>query len=96
MDITDLNSYTGGFIGLISSAGPVAKTVVFVLLFFSVVSWTIFLYKWRQLSSVESDGDKFIRLARDSDSFKSLPPSMPTIRTAPSTSSWLTPTRRSP
>ena len=72
MDITDLNSYTGGFIGLISSAGPVAKVVVFVLLFFSVVSWTIFLYKWKQLSSVENDGDKFIRLARDSDSFKRL------------------------
>jgi biopolymer transport protein TolQ len=72
MDITDLNAYAGGLIGLISSAGPVAKVVVFILLFFSIFSWTIFLFKWRQLSAVEGDGDKFLKVARDSDSFKRL------------------------
>ena len=72
MDITDLNAYSGGLIGLISSAGPVAKVVVFILLFFSVFSWTIFLYKWRQLGTVDNDGDKFLKVARDSDSFKKL------------------------
>jgi biopolymer transport protein TolQ len=72
MDITDLNSYSGGLIGLISSAGPVAKAVVLILLFFSVLSWTIFLYKWKQLSTVEKDGEKFLKVARDSDSFKRL------------------------
>jgi biopolymer transport protein TolQ len=72
MDIIDLNAYTGGLLGLISSAGPVAKVVVFVLLFFSIVSWTIFLFKWRQLSTVENDGDKFLKVAKDSDSFKRL------------------------
>jgi biopolymer transport protein TolQ len=72
MNVTDLNAYSGGIIGLISSSGPVAKAVVLVLLFFSVVSWTIFLYKWKQLSAVENDGDKFLRVARDSDSFKRL------------------------
>jgi biopolymer transport protein TolQ len=72
MDIIDFNALSGGALGLIFSAGPVAKIVVVVLLFFSVWSWTIFLYKWRQLGTVQSDGDKFLRVARDSDSFKKL------------------------
>ena len=72
MDIIDFNALSGGVLSLIFSAGPVAKVVVVVLLFFSVWSWTIFLYKWHQLGSVQSDGDKFLRVARDSDSFKKL------------------------
>ncbi|MGD0658126.1 MAG: MotA/TolQ/ExbB proton channel family protein [Syntrophorhabdales bacterium] len=72
MDIIDFNALSGGALSLIFSAGPVAKVVVVVLLFFSVWSWTIFLYKWHQLGSVQSDGDKFLRVARDSDSFKKL------------------------
>jgi biopolymer transport protein TolQ len=72
MNITDLNAYSGGIMGLISSSGPVAKVVVLILLFFSVLSWTIFLYKWKQLSGIENDGDKFLKVARDSDSFKRL------------------------
>ena len=72
MSLADLNAYAGGLVGLVLSAGPVAKAVVLVLLFFSVVSWTIFLYKWRQLSSVESDGGKFLKVVSDSDSFKRL------------------------
>ncbi len=72
MDIIDFNALSGGVLGLIYSAGPVAKVVVLVLLFFSVFSWTIFFYKWRQLGSVESDGNKFLRVARDSESFRKL------------------------
>ncbi len=68
----DLNVFTGGIIGLIVSSGPVAKAVVVILLFFSVVSWTIILYKWRQLGSVERDGRKFLKIAKDVESFKRL------------------------
>lgn len=72
MGAVDLNVYSGGILGLIYSSGPVAKAVVFVLLFFSIVSWTIILFKWRQLSRVERDGLKFLRIARDAESFKRL------------------------
>jgi biopolymer transport protein TolQ len=72
MEIADLNVYSGGLIGLIMSAGPVARVVVLILLFFSVVSWTIILYKWRQLSVVEHEGIKFLKIAKDSESFKRL------------------------
>jgi len=72
MGVADLNVYSGGLTGLVLSAGPVARAVVLILLFFSVVSWTIIFVKWRQLSVAERDGIKFLRLAKDSDSFKRL------------------------
>jgi len=72
MDIIDFNALSGGMIGLIFSAGPMAKVVVVILLFFSVISWTIFLYKWHQLGSVQSDGERFLRVAKDSESFRKL------------------------
>ena len=61
MGIADLNVYSGGLTGLILSAGPVARAVVVILLFFSVVSWTIILYKWAELSVAESEGMKFLK-----------------------------------
>jgi len=72
MGIADINVYTGGLTGLVLSAGPVAKAVVLILLFFSIVSWTIIFFKWRQLSVAEREGMKFLQVAKDSDSFKRL------------------------
>ncbi len=44
---------------LILKAGPVVKFVLFILLFFSVVSWAIIIYKLRLLSKVEKESDEF-------------------------------------
>ena len=43
MGICRSNAYSGGILGLIFSAGPVAKLVILILLVFSVISWTIIL-----------------------------------------------------
>jgi biopolymer transport protein TolQ len=72
MEIADINVYSGGLIGLILSAGPVARGVVILLLFFSVVSWTIIFYKWRQFSVAEHEGMKFLKIVKDTESFKRL------------------------
>jgi biopolymer transport protein TolQ len=72
MGIADLNIYSGGLLGLITSSGPVAKAVVFILLAFSVVSWTIIFIKWAQFRRVDKDASKFLRIAKDSESFKRL------------------------
>ena len=48
-------------ITLIFKAGLVVKFVLFVLLFFSVVSWAIIFYKFRLLSKVEKESDEFQR-----------------------------------
>jgi biopolymer transport protein TolQ len=72
MGISSINAYSGGILGMIYSAGPMAKLVIFILLIFSVISWTIILFKWRQLNAAERDGAKFLRIAKDADSFKRL------------------------
>ncbi len=46
---------------LIFKAGPVVKFVLLVLLFFSIVSWAIIIYKARMLSKVEKQSDAFQR-----------------------------------
>jgi len=72
MGLADLNVYSGGLLGLLSSSGPVAKAVVLILLCFSLVSWAIIFYKWRQFSRIEHDGNRFLKIIKDSDSFKKL------------------------
>jgi biopolymer transport protein TolQ len=70
--IESANLYTGGVLGLIYAAGPVAKTVLFILFVFSIVSWAIMFAKWRQYSKTDGEGDRFFRVMKDSDSFKTL------------------------
>jgi biopolymer transport protein TolQ len=64
--------YTGGVLGLVYSAGPVAKAVVIILLIFSIVSWAIILVKWKQYGKTEREGRRFIGHVREADSFKKL------------------------
>jgi biopolymer transport protein TolQ len=72
MDVSSINNFTGGVLGLIYSAGTMAKIVLSILFLFSIISWTIILYKFKQYGRTESDAEKFIRTARDADSFKKL------------------------
>ena len=72
MDISSINNYTGGVLGMLYAAGPVAKVVVFILFVFSIMSWAIILYKWNQYRKVEKEGEKFIKTAKNADSFKKL------------------------
>ena len=72
MGISDANMYSGGLLGLLYSSGPVAKTVVLILAIFSVFSWAIMFYKWRQLRKVEEDGERFLKMVKESPSFDRL------------------------
>ena len=72
MDMGTANMYTGGLLGLIYAAGPMAKAVIAILIFFSVVSWTIIFVKLRQFSKTEEQADRFFRAIKDADSFKRL------------------------
>jgi biopolymer transport protein TolQ len=47
---------------LVLQAGPVAKAVLVLLLFFSVASWAIIFIKLRTLRRAERQSDKFLRL----------------------------------
>lgn len=47
---------------LISQAGYVVKVVLAVLLFFSILSWTVIFYKWRYFSTADKESIKFIKI----------------------------------
>ncbi len=57
---------------MLYSAGPVAKAVVVILLVFSILSWTIIFFKFRQYSRTERDGERFLRTIKEVGSFKKL------------------------
>ena len=72
MDVSSINNYTGGALGLIYSSGPIAKVVVGILFIFSIISWTIILYKLGQYGRTEKDAENFLRIVKTTDSFKNL------------------------
>ncbi|MBI4402336.1 MAG: MotA/TolQ/ExbB proton channel family protein [Nitrospirae bacterium] len=51
-----------GPIGLATSLGTVSKVVLLILFLFSVVSWTIILYKWRAFRAFELEEERFLSL----------------------------------
>jgi biopolymer transport protein TolQ len=53
---------------LILEAGLVVKGVLLILLSFSVISWAIILYKFRYLSKIEKESERFLReFQKDTD-----------------------------
>ncbi len=59
-------------IQLIFQAGYVIKVVIAILIFFSVVSWTIIFHKWRYLTKAEKETYKFRRIYNKTQSPKDL------------------------
>lgn len=49
-------------IQIILQAGYVVKAVLVMLLFFSIVSWTIIFHKWRHFNSADKETYSFLRL----------------------------------
>ena len=54
----------GEIIDLVNETGPVAKTVLFLLLAFSLLSWAIILSKWSVLRRARVQSGRFIRAFR--------------------------------
>jgi biopolymer transport protein TolQ len=71
MDVGSLNSYTGGLLGLVYAAGPMAKAVITLLLFFSIVSWTIIFVKMRQYKKSEEQADRYFMAIKDATLLRS-------------------------
>jgi biopolymer transport protein TolQ len=57
---------------LILQAGYVVKVVLVVLLFFSIVSWAIILYKYRYISKANKETDMFLKAYRGSRDIKGI------------------------
>jgi len=58
-------TFVGGeIVDLVLQTGPVAKTVLFLLLAFSVLSWAVILSKWRLIRSAHGQSGRFVRSFR--------------------------------
>src|SRR6202163_451979 len=54
----------GEIIDLVGETGPVAKTVLLILLIFSLISWAIILSKWSVLRRARVQSGRFVRAFR--------------------------------
>ena len=60
-------SFVGGeIVNLILESGPVAKLVLAILLFFSLLSWAIILSKWASIRRARAQSGRFVRMFRKS------------------------------
>jgi len=59
-----LSAIGGEIVDLVLQTGPVAKTVLFLLIAFSVLSWAVILSKWRLLSRAQAQSGNFVRAFR--------------------------------
>jgi biopolymer transport protein TolQ len=57
----------GEISGLIESSGLVAKTVLVILLIFSLASWTIIFSKWGLFRRARTQSNRFMRMFRKSE-----------------------------
>jgi len=54
----------GEIVDLVLQTGAVAKTVLLILIAFSVVSWAVILSKWRLIRNARTQGGRFVRAFR--------------------------------
>lgn len=59
-------SHSGAITEMIHNSGPVALTVLFILLLCSLFSWTIIITKWRSFRAAQSGGIAFVKAFRRS------------------------------
>ncbi len=62
-----LLSFVGGeIVDLVLQTGAVAKTVLAILVLFSILSWAVILSKWRIIKRAQIQSERFIRAFRKS------------------------------
>ena len=60
---------SGGVWNMIGSSGIIAQAILLLLLWFSVVSWGVIVYKWKVFKKARAQSQKFINLFRQKRSF---------------------------
>ncbi len=76
-------AFSGGVGGLVAHAGWVARSVLVLLLIFSLVSWAIILYKGASLSRARSQSDVFLDVFRRSAKFSEVNAICPQLKSSP-------------
>jgi biopolymer transport protein TolQ len=68
---------------LVARSGPVAKVVLAILAVFSVVSWAITLYKWREYQRAHAQTTSFLEVFRKSAKFSEVQAVCKTLTASP-------------
>ena len=55
-----------GILDLIMGSGPIVQAVLYILVVFSVVSWGIIFFKYREVRTAKAESEKFIEIFWDS------------------------------
>ncbi len=61
-----IDAHSGAFTEMIHNSGPMALTVLGILLVCSIFSWSIMLSKWRSFGAAEKQSKRFVRAFRKS------------------------------
>lgn len=72
-----------GILDLAAGAGPVVQGVLYLLVFFSVVSWGIIFYKYRQVRGAKGQSEKFIEIFWDSRNLSSIHDASRELKSSP-------------
>jgi len=90
---TGLSSSTpyfhGTFMDMVYNAGPVAKGVLILLLFFSITSWAIILFKFMELSAVRRDTSRFLDIFEGGGNLSNIYASGKFLKKSPATMVFL-------
>jgi biopolymer transport protein TolQ len=76
-------AFSGGVAGLVARAGWVERSVLVLLLVFSLVSWAIILYKGAALSRARSQSHVFLDVFRRSAKFSEVNAVCPQLKASP-------------
>src|SRR6202789_855002 len=61
-----IDAHSSAFTEMIHNSGPMALTVLGILLLCSIFSWSIMLSKWRTFGAAEKQSKRFVRAFRKS------------------------------
>jgi len=76
-------AFSGGITGLIAHSGWVARSVLLLLLVFSLVSWAIIFYKGASLARARSQSATFLDIFRRSAKFSEVNAVCPQLKASP-------------
>jgi biopolymer transport protein TolQ len=76
-------AFSSGVAGLIAKSGLVARSVLLLLLVFSLVSWAIILYKGLVLHRAQAQSATFLAVFRKSSKFSEVNAVCPQLRASP-------------
>jgi len=73
----------GEIVDLVLQTGPVAKSVLLLLLAFSVLSWAVILVKWRLIRRARAQSGGFVRAFRKAQRIQDIAPIAEQFRPSP-------------